>query len=33
VIEKNSAFRLEFAKMLRSQKQFIQTVKGHNNVW
>ena len=23
----------EFAKMLRSLKQFIQTVKGQNNVW
>ena len=23
----------EFAKILRSQKQFIQTVKGQNNFW
>ena len=23
----------EFAKFLRSLEQFIQTVKGHNNVW
>ena len=23
----------EFAKILRSQKQFVQTVKGQNNFW
>ena len=26
-------FSLEFAKFLRSQEQFIQTVKGQNNFW
>ena len=37
VIEKKllkfSAFSLKFAKLLRSQEQFIQTVKGQNNFW
>ena len=30
---KFSAFSLEFAKILSSLKQFIQTVKGQNNFW
>ena len=27
------AFSLEFAKFLRSLEQFVQTVKGQNNIW
>ena len=30
---KFEAERREFAKVLRSLKQFIQTVKGQNNFW